>query len=322
MSVISDSLSLTSKLQPLHETAREFHSGCTEFEQALDALFGDVDQLRTELADRMQVVERERSQLGLREAEVSKRQQDSRDEVQRLKEGLESRDLQLAKALDDLQATREELALLHEQASTDNADQESQWTEQLRTLQASLEQLQCETRSLQSERDTWQERASRCEEQLPRIADLEQELARTRQQLAQAQDQPRQADNAERDVQNEITDAAALAVLTHEREALEAELELVRSHAAELNETVTQQQREIAAQKTELGSELQQLRKLVEKQADLIADRAVSSDRQTAQPTQSPAAVLTQPSDPVVNSVMAQFAKLQKDVAQRRRRKQ
>jgi hypothetical protein len=78
---------------------------------------------------------------------------------------------------------------------------------------------------------------------------------------------------------------------------------------------------EIAAQKTELGTELQQLRKLVEKQADLIVDRAIVPGREMAEPAASPAAVLTQPSDPVVNSVMAQFAKLQKDVAQRRRRK-
>ena len=69
------------------------------------------------------------------------------------------------------------------------------------------------------------------------------------------------------------------------------------------------------------GTELQQLRKLVEKQADLIADRAVLPSRETAQPAAAPAAVPTQPNDPVVNSVMAQFAKLQKDVAQRRRRK-
>lgn len=249
MSVISGSLSSISTLQPLHETAREFHSGCTEFEQALDTLFCDVDQLRLELADRMQAVEQERNQLCLREAELSKRQQQgSRDEVQHLKEGLESRDLQLAKALD--------------------------------------------------------------------------ELARTRQQLEQTRDQLRQADEAERYDQNEIADTAALAAWAREREALEAELELVRTHAAELNETVTQQQHEIDTQKTELGTELQQLRKLVEKHVDLTADRAVSSGWETAQAPSLPAAVLTQSRDPVVNSVMAQFAKLQKDVAQRRRCKQ
>lgn len=310
-----------STLQPLHETAREFHSGCTEFEQALDALFCDVDQMRLELAGRMQAVERERNQLWLREAELGKRQQDSRDEVRRLKEEMESRDLQIAKALDDLQAAREALALQRERESADNVDQASQWTEQLRTLRESLDTMRCETQSLQSERDTWRERATRFEEQLPRITDLEEELTRTRQQLEQAREQVGRADEVERADQNEIADAVALVALTQEREALEAELELVRTHAAELNETVTQQQHEIAAQKTELGTELQQLHKLVEKQADLIADRAVSSGRETAQPASSSPAVLTQLSDPVVNSVMAQFAKLQKDVAQRKRRK-
>ncbi len=101
---------------------------------------------------------------------------------------------------------------------------------------------------------------------------------------------------------------------------MESELELVRSRAAELNETVTQQQRDIAVQQNELGTELQQLRKLVEKQADLIADRAVNA-RENVPPVAPSSTVPTQPNDPVVNSVMAQFAKLQKDVAQRRRRK-
>jgi SMC interacting uncharacterized protein involved in chromosome segregation len=109
-----------------------------------------------------------------------------------------------------------------------------------------------------------------------------------------------------------------LTALEREREALEVELELVRSRAAELNETVVEQQREIAEQKSELSTELQQLRRLVEKQADLIADRATPSEGEAARPAE-PAPEVTQPNDPVVNSVMAQFAKLQKDVAQRRR---
>jgi hypothetical protein len=52
----------------------------------------------------------------------------------------------------------------------------------------------------------------------------------------------------------------------------------------------------------------------------LIADRASDADV-ACRPTPEPASEQAQPSDPVVNSVMAQFAKLQKDVAQRRRRK-
>ncbi len=114
--------------------------------------------------------------------------------------------------------------------------------------------------------------------------------------------------------------AEQLSALEQERAALESELEVVRSRAAELNETVTLQQREIAEQKTELSSELQQLRRLMEKQTDLIADRATDANRITS-PVEQLTPEKTQPNDPVVNSVMAQFAKLQKDVAQRRRRK-
>jgi DNA repair exonuclease SbcCD ATPase subunit len=151
------------------------------------------------------------------------------------------------------------------------------------------------------------------------MADLEQELAKVRQQVEQSHTRCRESTAVKRRP-HDGADAQALSALEQEREALETELELVRNHAAELNETVAQQQREIAAQKSELGTELQQLRRLVEKQADLIADRAVSARENIPVVGQS-STVPTPPNDPVVNSVMAQFAKLQKDVAQRRRRK-
>jgi SMC interacting uncharacterized protein involved in chromosome segregation len=111
-----------------------------------------------------------------------------------------------------------------------------------------------------------------------------------------------------------------LSELQREREALESELELVRNRAAELNETVVEQQRAINEQKTELSTELQQLRRLVEKQADLFADRVEDRKRPAAQGREEPSEATA--ADPVVTSVMAQFAKLQRDVAQRRRQKQ
>jgi chromosome segregation ATPase len=244
-----------SVLQPLQETTLELRHGCTEFEQALESLFTDIDQMRFELTGQMQAVEREREQIRFREAELGQRHQDSRGEVEVFKDELEKRDVQLAKALDDLQAARDELTRQREWEAAGADGTTSDLTGQLHTLQMSLEEMRRESRALQ-----------------------------------------------------------------HEREALESELELVRSRAAELHETVAQQQREIAVQKNELSTELQQLRKLVEKQADLIADRTVNV-RENVPQVVSSSTVQTQPNDPVVNSVMAQFAKLQKDVAQRRRRK-
>ena len=309
-----------SVLQPLQETTLELRHGCAEFEQALASLFCDIDQMRLELTDQMQAVEREREQLRFREAELGQHHQDSRGEVQIFQDELEKRDLQLAKARDDLQAARDELTRQREREAAGAAAPTADLTGQLHTLQASLDEMRCESRALQRERDALQERANQSAAQLSRIADLEQELMDVRQQLEQAQTQCREANAVRHPQRNDEADALTLTALAQEREALESELELVRSRAADLNETVTQQQRDIAVQQNELGTELQQLRKLVEKQADLIADRAVNV-RENVPPVASLPTVQTQPNDPVVNSVMAQFAKLQKDVAQRRRRK-
>lgn len=307
-------------LQPLQETSRELRDGCTEFEQALESLFHDIDQMRSELTDQMQCLERERAQLKVRETQLGQRPPSDQSEVQRFKEALAQRDLQLAKALDDLQAAREELAQHRQREAADAAEQASDLTAQLQSLRASMDDMQRESRALERERDALQASAQESVAQVSRIADLEQELTEVRQQLEQTQAQRGQAEVASRRQGTDDVNALALTALEQEREALESELELVRSHAAELNETVAQQQREIAAQKNELSSELQQLRKLVEKQADLIADRVVVA-RETVPPAGPAQTAATQPADPVVNSVMAQFAKLQKDVAQRRRRK-
>ena len=311
-----------SVLQPLQETTLELRHGCTEFEQALESLFHDIDQMRLELTDQMQAVERERQQLKLREAELGQRHQNSEGEVQRVKEELEKRDLQLAKALDDLQAAREELAQQRERESADTAapaagrDRTAPHAAGVRgrnaarvpgpATRAGCAAGTCEPirRAVVPDRRL----GTGIDGSPPAVgAGAVPQVARPCSRTPPA-------------ATNDEADALALTALEQEREALESELELVRSRAAELNETVAQQQREIAAQKSELGTELQQLRKLVEKQADLIADRAVNA-RENVPPVGPSSTVPTQPNDPVVNSVMAQFAKLQKDVAQRRRRK-
>lgn len=451
VSVIPQSQTPASLLQPFHETAQELASGCAQYEQALSDLFSDVDRMRAELEVHLQSVLREQCELRTRQVDQSAKDQDGSDEVQQLRQELNDRDRRFAAALDDLQTARQEL------------ERERQRVQELSSAEsvhgADAEQLQCLQEALagaNADRDAWRERAEQHSEELheelvrleqelaeaksellvkategeaahgamraaqaqlaeveAHLADTREQLADTQGQLAEARTQLVEAQGQCADTRRELTDthgllaearsqldefrtqtadtraqladsqrqanealgqlvasqdqvvetrqrlaaaqrqvaelesqltalrqqleesqqaeaaapheplaSSALATMTQEREALEAELELVRSQAAELHETVRQQQHEMVTQKTELGGELQQLRRLVEKQADLIADRAVEPGRETV--TQTVAAApgnLALPNDPVVNSVMAQFAKLQKDVAQRRRRK-
>ncbi len=458
VSVIPQPQPPVSLLQPFHETARELATGCSQYEQALSDLFSDVDRMRAELEDHLQSVLREQCELRTRQADKSANDQDGAADVSQLRRDLEDRDRQLSKALDDLQAVREELECerqrVHELSSAEESP--GDYAEQLQSLQDSLTSANADRDSIRSERDDWRERAeqssadqsqervrleqeltearshlavkdneleagrvelhaartqlaesqgqlaetqeqlaearelladarsqlaesqsqvadtqnqvvdaqSQLDESQSQLVDLQAQLANTREHLADAQRQSDAGHNQLADAQSQVVetrqqlaaaqrqvadleshlaalrgqigdaervdesatddphDSTAMVSMSQEREALEAELELVRSQAAELHETVRQQQHEMVTQKSELGGELQQLRRLVEKQADLIADRAVQTGRESV--TQTVAAApgnMSLPNDPVVNSVMAQFAKLQKDVAQRRRRK-
>lgn len=127
-----------------------------------------------------------------------------------------------------------------------------------------------------------------------------------------------------------------------ERDRLESELELVRTRACELQEVVAEQQDQLAQQHDDVSDELRQLKAVIENQLSSLNRKSQPFERvQPQQPAYSPSQTMTQPpppvaanattsspeaaeappADPVMNSVMAQFARLQKDVAQRRKKK-
>ncbi len=113
------------------------------------------------------------------------------------------------------------------------------------------------------------------------------------------------------------TSRAKIAALELERHDLETELELLRARASELQTVNSQQKRELAEQRSEVTSELRVLRELLTEQSELRA----TSDREHAVVSAATHEANTSEPDPVVSSVMAQFARLQKDVAQRRKKK-
>jgi hypothetical protein len=112
-----------------------------------------------------------------------------------------------------------------------------------------------------------------------------------------------------------------------ERAALVVELEQVRARAAELHETLLEQQQEHAEQNTLLAGEIQSLRQWIERNTEL-RDTAPRDAAPREIPVELPendavsaGAAPASGGDPVVSSVMAQFAQLQRDVAKRRKRK-
>jgi peptidoglycan hydrolase CwlO-like protein len=120
-----------------------------------------------------------------------------------------------------------------------------------------------------------------------------------------------------------------------ERDRLEGELELVRTRACELQEVVAEQQDQLTQQHDDVSDELRQLKSVIESQFTSLGRKSQPQDRMvsaavdaavTAPPpnvtiAHSNSADEPPPADPVVSSVMAQFARLQKDVAQRRKKK-
>ncbi|HUE72583.1 MAG TPA: hypothetical protein VMP01_16985 [Pirellulaceae bacterium] len=154
-------------------------------------------------------------------------------------------------------------------------------------------------------------------------------------------------------------DLAKFHVLEKERVELEGELELVRARAAELQELVQQLKRELTEQRTGMTDELREMRKLLGHQAesparresyqDAAGDAAEASAPEGRMTMTLPARELGRESvressrenprqtsrgnvrdstsgaaataDPASQAVMAQFAKLQRDVALRRKKK-
>lgn len=114
-----------------------------------------------------------------------------------------------------------------------------------------------------------------------------------------------------------------LAVMERERNELESELELVRARATELQEVVNQQRRELEEQRTEITNELRQLREMATKwpRATEPFQQQHPEDAEELVAATSSSESMGAVPDPVVSSVMAQFARLQKDVAQRRKKK-
>ncbi len=284
MSTAADLLENPELWQPLHDTVDEFRSGCTQLEQHFEDLFQDVDQLREQLSRRLAELDRERETQDQLRAELTQHAQQ-----------LEQREAELEHEASQLDSARGEF---EQQCNTRVRDLEEQ-EDSLKEQRAKL------TRELVNQ-TTPVERTDQDEA----LAAARREIDQLRLELEEARGlQP----------SDDAGSSAELAQIAEERDALEVELERVRSRAAELDRTIAEQQVQIDSQQDAMSDELTQLRRLVEKQADLFDQDAVAS-ADAAEPELVGAQRDTPAADPVVDSVMAQFAKLQRDVASRRQR--
>jgi chromosome segregation ATPase len=267
-------------------SAREVQAELQGWEQLLEHQFGELEFLQAELERQAEATEAMQQQLAERHRQL----EEERTATGRLTHKLDQQDARLTEALTnlaqlalDLKTEREAAGLREQALLAEHGARESAW---------------------QAERDELRAQLAAAVNTLPPVAAAVPAIdAQTKQELA---------------------------VLLEERTVLDAELTVVRSRAAELQEVVNEQKRLLAERQEELTVELKQLRELLaDRPWDTLEHGAISSppheesstpsqptpvtDTHTAPPEKVP--------DPLVDSVMAQFARLQKDVAQRRKQK-
>jgi chromosome segregation ATPase len=160
------------------------------------------------------------------------------------------------------------------------------------------------------------------------LSELKRQLTATQAQLGETRTQLRDAMTRASEAVSQSSVAksgpladesrARLAKLEHECRDVQEENKLLRTRATALQETVNKQRRELADQQAEISAELKQLRELLAQRGHEL--HHVDQEAVTHVGAISHGESHGEP-DPVVSSVMAQFARLQKDVAQRRKKK-
>ncbi len=274
--------------EPLRAVASQLRDECSSFDRLMNDVFADVEQLRDQLQLKMAEVDDARERLAERGRQLAEQRQESG----RLSHQLEHHEARLDAALEELR--------------------------QLRT-QSELERVASAER----------------EQLLRRISELE---SRQNVPLAgiESGTSPNQLNELQLQLellrQEQRTLEKSHAEVLRERDRLESELELVRSRACELQEVVAEQQDRLSQQQDDVSDELRQLKSVIEIQLSTLHRKSQPIERPPAAAPQVTAAVMNvataQPetadvpaADPVMSSVMAQFARLQKDVAQRRKKK-
>jgi chromosome segregation ATPase len=314
--------------------AAELRHECTALDQLVQELFADLDRLRSELELKADEVEEGRRRLAERGRQLA----EQRKESGRLSHQIEQQDGQLREALGELKGLREQLNRERELAQEREGQQTASLAQRLAQVEGERDELRRRVEALAAQAAAGGQgggpaAADVVTPLLGELAELRRHVLETRSELSGAIDRAAAARN---DAPSTMTVSAEggerYLAAEKERAELEAELELVRTRAQELQETVVQQKRELTQQRDDLQSEMKLLRQLIEQQSDLMAaggdSRRDSVSLTMTQPR--PNVTLVRPpansedeapaADPVVSSVMAQFARLQKDVANRRQK--
>ncbi len=283
-----------SDYSPLNQALGELHQHNQDLEEFIDQLLQEISKLG-------QLVETGAAELQQARQEMDRSAQSAgelAEENSRLAIQVQQRSEALNQAHTEIERLREQLKMV-EAAAPSQAEFEEQ-QQRVQTLEKQL---------------------SQAREVTNQAAERDEEIQQLRSELAAAKLEILKRDQAE--VGN--GSSAELNALYEKNQALEGELHQARGHALELTERIDQQQRELHQQKSAWTVELQAMRRLLERPETnsqqrgggaSFADTSVLSE--TATVPRDELEIRANSNNTVVDSVMAQFAKLQRDVNKRR----
>ncbi|QDU29662.1 hypothetical protein ETAA8_47770 [Anatilimnocola aggregata] len=343
--------------EPLRAVALQLREEFTSFDRLMNDVFADVEQLRDQLQLKMAEVDDARSRLAERGRQLA----EQRKESGRLTHQLEHQEARLDAAIGELQQLRGQIEQERLAANEREERYRETTAQQLSLALTEREQLLLRIRDLENRAPVFTADGNIAANNgnsddswltvLSQLDAVRQDVLSTRTELADAVGRvsvvsadhsagsvlPQQLSDMQQQLEALRQEQRSLekshGEVLRERDRLETELELVRTRACELQEVVADQQDQLAQQHDDVSDELRQLKSVIESQLSSLSRKSQPFERALA-PTgpQVTAAVPNatapqstgadaQPADPVVNSVMAQFARLQKDVAQRRKKK-
>lgn len=317
--------------------------GGETFEQFVVQQLQELESLRANLAERQQRLHEENQILLNNERELESRRQlldEARQASEQSVEQVRIQTEQVAQAQAELTAAQARLAGDQQQFEAERAESHRAFEQRLREWEAARDAREAELQAAHAELNRLRQEGATSEAEanlLRRLGELEQqraalehelnesrgqigqlsesaaELAKVRIDLAQAREElvrkPAGDGKAGEKLRQEVIE------LEKERAALEAELEAVRHRAVELAETAAAERQRVAEERAEWAGEIKQLRRMLERQAAAAAPGGRHDD--AALRSTAPAGATVQ-SDPMLDSVMAQFDMLQRDIARRR----
>ncbi|OHB78924.1 MAG: hypothetical protein A2W31_10605 [Planctomycetes bacterium RBG_16_64_10] len=288
-------------LEPVKACFAELQAQQGELERYFADSFRELESLRADLGQFHEELRIQRSELerGRRDLEATARELEQQQSSQ------------LAALQEKYEAAQAELDRLRQQPDESRLAREA-------VLERQIDQLQNECNRFESESEVARTRVA--------------ELTATIEDLSQADRDHNTVDETLCDARQRLEIAAQemsskeaqISKLEQERDDLEAELDSVRSRAAELSDTLDQIKRESIEERAEWSAELKQMRRVLERQTDLLTPRpssrlAVAAPTATMPMTTAGSAASAQSAaDPVLGTVMAQFEKIRQERAQRR----